>query len=88
MLRTTNPNLDEESTKLGAWIEGFETVDNSEITPHERVHLFHLGRDAADRGGPASMCPYLNDDNPERMEIWLLGYAPYVDAGLIHVVGL
>ncbi|WP_313199909.1 Rmf/CrpP family protein [Rhizobium sp.] len=80
--RTTNPYLDEGSIELDAWIEGYETVDSSEIIPIERIHLFHLGREAAERGDPASMCPYMNDDNPERMEIWLLGYAPYVDPEL------
>ena len=79
MPRTTNPYLEEGSIELDAWIEGFETVDSTEIIPIERVHLFHRGREAAERGEPASVCPYTDDDNPERMEIWLLGYAPHVE---------
>lgn len=83
MQRTANPYIDHPGVRLDAWVEGFETVDNSEIIPIERIHLFHLGREAAERGEPASMCPYVADDNPERMEIWLLGYAPHVDPELI-----
>lgn len=67
MSRVTNPYLDRAGIKLDAWVEGFETVDNSEIIPIERIHLFHLGREAAERGDPASVCPYADDDNPERM---------------------
>lgn len=83
MSRITNPYLDRAGIKLDAWVEGFETVDNSDIIPIERIHLFHQGREAAERGDPASICPYTNDNNPERMEIWLIGYAPYIDPELI-----
>lgn len=81
----TNPYIDEGSIELDAWIEGFASVDTSTIIPTERTHIFHLGRDAAERGESASVCPYMTDDEePERMEIWLLGYAPYVDPELIE----
>lgn len=83
MSRIANPYMDRAGLKLDAWVEGFETVDNSEIIPIERIHLFHLGREAAERGHSASMCPYINEENPERMEIWLIGYAPFVDPELI-----
>ncbi len=49
------------------------------------VHVFEQGnvaelkgQSAASDGQSASICPYVNDDNPELMEIWLLGYAPHV----------
>lgn len=83
MPRHANPYLDRAGIKLDAWVEGFETVDSSEIIPIERIHLFHQGREAAERGDAASMCPHTDDDNPERMEIWLIGYAPYIDRMLI-----
>lgn len=83
MPRHSNPYLDRAGISLHAWVEGFETVSNTEIIPIERIHIFHLGREAAERGDPASVCPYTEDENPERMEIWLIGYAPYIDPELV-----
>ncbi len=83
MPRHANPYLDRAGIKLDAWVEGFETVDSSEIIPIERIHLFHLGREAAERGDPASMCPHTEDENPERMEVWLIGYAPNLEPKII-----
>lgn len=84
LLLRANPYLDEGKIELDAWLEGFVTVETKDITPTERNHLFHLGRDAAERGEPASICPHMNDDDPERFEVWLLGYAPYVDSELME----
>jgi len=83
MPRHSNPYLDRAGISLHAWVEGFETVSNTEIIPIERIHIFHLGREAAEHGDPASVCPYTEDENPERMEIWLIGYAPYIDPELV-----
>jgi hypothetical protein len=44
---------------------------------------FHPGCRDSERGDPASICPYTEDENPERMEIWLIGYAPHIDLDVI-----
>lgn len=79
---TANPYLDEETIELAAWVEGFASVDTSILIPSERAHLFQEGRTAALNLQLASTCPYLDDENPRRMEIWLMGYAPQVEEHL------
>lgn len=76
---TANPYLDVSSEELAAWTEGFASVETATFIQAERAGTFHAGEDAAIRGEPASVCPHLDDDSPERMEIWLLGYAPHVE---------
>jgi hypothetical protein len=44
---------------------------------------FHPGCRDSERGDPASICPYNEDESPERMEIWLIGYAPHIDLDVI-----
>lgn len=79
----SNPYLDLTGTELPAWVEGYASVETSVLPPSERAGIFNAGHDAGESGEPASSCPYLNDDDPERMEIWLLGYAPHVEP-VIH----
>lgn len=76
---TSNPYLDTDSNELSAWVEGFASVENSVFIPAERAQVFHAGQIASGKGENATVCPYLDDDDPERMEIWLLGYAPHIE---------
>ncbi|AYD01755.1 hypothetical protein [Neorhizobium sp. NCHU2750] len=76
---TTNPYLDQETIEIAAWVEGFASVDTAALIPSERAHIFHEGQTAATNGQLASTCPYLEEENPRRMEIWLMGYAPHVE---------
>lgn len=78
MPQATNPYRD-AGTERSAWHDGYAAVDFDDLIAIERIHLFHLGREAGERGETATRCPFVHDQNPERMEIWLLGYAPKAD---------
>ncbi len=43
------------------------------LTLEERKRIFDDGKAAAANGGRGD-CPYLNDETPERVYIWLGGY--------------
>lgn len=74
----TNP-YGEAGTERSAWLDGYASVDFDHVIAIERIHVFHLGREAGERGDTATNCPFVHDENPERMEIWLMGYAPQID---------
>lgn len=76
---TTNPYLDLDSVELTAWVEGFASVNTAELIPQERARIFREGENAAKTSLPAFVCPYGSEDNPERMEIWLMGYVPHAE---------
>lgn len=78
-LLTSNPYLDITSVHPAAWVEGHASVDNTVLDRVERADIFKAGALAAAGGETASTCPYIADEDPERFEIWLLGYAPHVD---------
>lgn len=75
---TSNPYLDHESIEPAAWADGFHSVYLEELTAVERGRVYLEGKSAAAQGYSASVCAYVNHENPELMEIWLLGYAPHV----------
>lgn len=75
----SNPYLDIIGAEQPAWVEGFASVGTSAFTLAERASIFNAGHDAGELSEPAASCPHQNDDDPERMEIWVLGYAPHVE---------
>lgn len=44
------------------------------LTVDDRKRIFEDGRDAAAHNHSRSSCPYLTDESPERLYIWLGGY--------------
>jgi hypothetical protein len=78
-LITTNPYYDDEPIRFTAWADGFHSVDTSMISQAQRFKTYEEGKSAAEKGYPASYCPYLVDADAELMDVWLLGYAPHVE---------
>lgn len=77
---TANPYLDSTSLREGAWAEGHVSVDVSLLSLNIRAHIHQQGADTAANGSLASSCPYLDHPNPEYSELWLIGYAPAIEA--------
>lgn len=77
-----NPYLDTTSAELPAWVEGYASVDAATMPISERAAIYAAGNLAARNGEAASICPFVDEDNPERMEIWLIGYAPAIEPEL------
>lgn len=75
---TANPHLDSQPLAVAAWTDGFRSIDTSRLSSDHRFRIYEEGRIAGERGEPASVSPYLDDDDPEPLELWLLGYAPHV----------
>lgn len=73
-----NPYMQADAICLAAWVEGHASVDMISLSGADRAAIFDEGSIAGQTGEPATSCPYLDDEEPERMEIWLLGYAPNV----------
>lgn len=76
---TANPHLSGEPTRMAAWVEGYSSVNDPSFPQEERAQIFSAGEAAASSGKTANFCPYSSDDDRERMEIWLMGYAPHVE---------
>jgi hypothetical protein len=75
---TSNPHLDSQPLAVAAWTDGYRSIDTSRWSSDHRFRIYEEGRVAGERGESASVSPYLDDDDPEPLELWLLGYAPYV----------
>ncbi|MGR9170635.1 MULTISPECIES: Rmf/CrpP family protein [Rhizobium] len=44
------------------------------LTTDQRKTIFEEGQDAAALGRNMRACPYLGDETPERIYIWMSGY--------------
>jgi hypothetical protein len=75
---TSNPHLDSQPLAVAAWTDGFRSIDTTRFSLDHRFRIYEEGRMAGERGDPALVSPYLDDDDPEPLELWLLGYAPHV----------
>lgn len=75
---TSNPHLGSQPVDVVAWADGFRSVDTTRLSSDNRFRIYEEGRVAGENGEPASLSPYLDDDDPEPLELWLLGYAPNV----------
>lgn len=76
---TSNPHLDSEPSAVAAWTDGYQSIDMTHISLDDRFRIYEEGRMAGERGESASISPYLEDDDPEPLELWLRGYAPHVE---------
>jgi hypothetical protein len=75
---TANPHLDSKPLAVAAWTDGYMSVDLTQFSADHRFRIYEEGRMAGAQGVSASESPYLDDDDPEPLELWLLGYAPDV----------
>jgi ribosome modulation factor len=45
-----------------------------DLTDEQRKKIFEEGKQAAMRGQSRRACPYLSDETPERIYLWIAGF--------------